>query len=55
MASYRNNRAINIEAKEAAKEENKKLLQGGQGGTVFLKRVPPCRRRQKERGEKHGG
>jgi hypothetical protein len=52
MASYRNNRAINIEAKKAAKEENKKFLQGP--GTVFSKRVPG-RRRQKERGEKHGG
>jgi hypothetical protein len=62
MASYRNNRAINIETKGAAKEKNKrllkeyffplaaklnqKLLQGGQGGTVFSKRVPPCCRRQ---------
>ncbi len=33
---------------------NKKLLQGVQGDG-FLEKSPPGRRRQKERGEKHGG
>ena len=71
MRSYRNYSTVVIEEKAAAKEKNKeilsrlkeyfsplaaklnkKFLQGP--GTVFSKRVPG-RRRQKERGQDHGG
>jgi hypothetical protein len=35
------------------KVKNKKFLQGGPGGTVFSKRVPPGRRRQKHKKEEN--
>jgi hypothetical protein len=62
MRSYRNNRTINIEAKKAAKEKNKrtgtksffsplaakfnKKLLQGVRGDGFLEKSPPGRRRQ---------